>query len=79
MKFAFSLTLRLQPGVSAFAPKFNMRRRRTTEHEKLIFEKAVVKYLLAGVERRSSILGAGDCSPSPVRSLIREPCRGTTE
>jgi hypothetical protein len=24
----------------SFAPKFNMRRRRTTEHEKLIFEKA---------------------------------------
>jgi hypothetical protein len=30
-----------------------MRLRRTTEDEKLIFEKAAVKYLLAGVDKRS--------------------------
>jgi hypothetical protein len=56
-----------------------MHLRRATEHEKLIFEKAEIKITLAGVDKRTSAPGAGDCSPSPIRSLIREPCRGTTE
>jgi hypothetical protein len=61
------------------APEFSMHLRRATEHEKLIFEKAEIKITLAGVDKRTSAPGAGDCSPSPIRSLIREPCRGTTE
>jgi hypothetical protein len=43
----------------------------------LIFEKVRLRFGCA--EWRSVVNGAGGCSPSPSRSLIGEPYRGTTE